>query len=144
MKKLLVTVAMCAGLYFAVFTQAQSVASSHDKNCMVTVPAGWSVDAIFGLANAPDKKNSVTVSNNKSSKTIADLKGILPMVYPGGSFSGETATELWMTGKTPNGMHMLTYHALKGTTGICISEFDYDDPAMAATAKSVLGTLKAK
>lgn len=142
MKKILLLALVCAGLTFCISARAQVTTASHDKNCTLTVPTGWSVDPMFGLANSPDKKSSVTISNNKSSKTIEDIKNLLPMVYPGATITNISASELWMAGKTPNGMHQLIYHAVKGSTGICIAEFDYDSDA--AQAKSVLATLKAK
>jgi hypothetical protein len=122
---------------------AQSDAVSHDKNCRVTVPAGWIVDPVFGLANSPDKKSSVTVSSNKSTKTIAELKQLLPMVYPSATITSSSSTELWMSGKTPNGMQQLVYHAITASFGLCIAEYDFEDNNSAA-ATNVLKTLQAK
>lgn len=145
-KNFVLTLVLACGFFSTVAAGAQRVLYSPDGNCKVTHPSGWIVDAANGNANSTDMRSKVSVDNDTTTKTIGELKANLKYAYPDMKVLSETETELWTmnTVNTPEGDRDDVYRALKTKAGICTADFSYYDQSMAATAKSVVATLKAK
>ena len=120
----------------------QSVVN-HDGNCMVTVPAGWSVETLIGMAKSPDKKISIVVSSPKHGMATMDMvEQMAPTMYQDDKVTKKSPSEFEMEGKSGNGKPNF-YRAVPAGDKICTAEIQYESGTPAA-AKAIIETLKAK
>jgi len=128
-----------AALY-ASAADAKPVKNS-DGNCIVSVPANWSVTT-FGTAESPDKKMSLVVSSPKHGlETIAQVQQMAPEIYKDDKVTKSSATEFEMEGKSTSGKPNV-YRAIPAGAKVCIVEITYENGAT-TDARNTVGTLKA-
>jgi len=142
MRKMVVLLSLLS-LNAIAFAADQAVVN-HDGNCVVSVPAGWTLDGTLGLANSPDKKVSVVVSSPRhGNPTMESIAQMAPMMYPDDKITKQSGSEFEMEGKAGNGKPNV-YRAVPAAGGkICIAEVQYQS-GTAADARAIAQTLKGK
>jgi hypothetical protein len=112
-----------------------------DGNCVLSVPANWTVGTI-GNADSPDKKVSIIVSSPKHGLTsLSQVQQMAPGIYPDDKVTKNSATEFEMEGKSTAGKPNV-YRAVPSGAKVCIAEITYEN-GNTADARNTIGTLKA-
>lgn len=123
--------------------QSGRAVTSHDGSCQVTVPANWTSDLPFGVADAPDKSMGVAVSSPKMSPTLASVKQNAPTLYPNDKVVKDTPTEFQMEGQGMNGKPNV-YRGIQIPGKVCLVEVHYSGDDIDAARKIALTLKSAK
>jgi len=132
--------APCAAVLHA---QAGKAITSHDGSCQVTVPADWTSDLPFGVADAPDKSMGVAVTSPRMSPTLASVKQNAPMLYPNDKVVKDSPAEFQMEGQGMNGKPNV-YRAIQIPGKVCLVEVNYTGDNIDAARKIALTLKSAK
>ena len=120
--------------------QAGKPVTSHNRVCQVTVPASWSVNGMFGIANSADNKVSVAVTSPVHTTSLNDTKQMAPMVYPQDKVIKSTASEFQMEGLSMNNKPNV-YRGIQLTGKVCIVEVIYESGTV-DDARTIAESLK--
>lgn len=120
---------------------ADKVIKSREGNCQISVPADWSVSAIPGFANSPDKQMSVAMSSPKMMDSFSELKKTAQSVYKDDKVTKDSATEFEMEGQSQNGKPNVYRGIPAGGTIFCIVDVTYAG-GKPDVARSIARTLK--
>jgi hypothetical protein len=132
------TLALAAGS--VLFAQAGKPVTSHNGVCQVTVPASWSVNTMFGIANSADNKVSVAVSSPIRTTSLDETKKTAPMVYPNDKVTKSTPAEFQMEGLSMNNKPNV-YRGIQLPGKVCIVEVIYESGTV-ADARAIAESLK--
>lgn len=140
MKKFVLATCLISAALYVMAADTKSV-KNPDGNCVVSVPANWTVGTL-GNASSPDKKMSLVLSSPKHGlETIAQVQQMAPEIYKDDKVTKSSATEFEMEGKSTSGKPNV-YRAILAGAKVCIVEITYENGAT-ADARATVGTLKA-
>lgn len=119
--------AFILGLVSLVSAADKKTVKNSAGNCSISVPADWTVEASFGMANSADKKMSAVVSSPKyGGVTFGNIHQMAPTMYPDDKITKDTSSEFQMEGKSGNGKPNV-YRAVPAGAKACIVEVQYDN-----------------
>ena len=133
----LVAIASCPLL----FAQMGKTVTNHTGVCQVTVPANWTIDGTFGMANSPDKKVSVAVTSPMSNTSLLKTEQSAPRMYPKDKVTKSTPSEFEMEGFSAMNGKPNVYRGIQLPGKICLVEVIYESGTV-ADARKIAETLK--
>jgi len=100
--------------------------TSHDGSCQVTVPATWSVNTMFGIADSADKKANVAVSSPLHTTSFDSLKQTAQMLYTNDKVTKNSSSEFEMEGLSMNNKPNVYRSMPIGPGKFCVVEVIYE------------------
>ena len=116
-----------------------TITSSNGK-CTIAVPTAWKGDK--SIAQSPDKKASVTLSQPKMIDSFDQLKTTAKGIYKDAKVTKDSATEFEMEGKSLSGKPDVYRAITAGDKAFCIAEVIYES-GTADDARTIARTLAA-
>jgi hypothetical protein len=120
--------------------QAGKPVTSHDGSCQVSVPASWTVNGMFGIANSADRTANVAVSSPLRTPSLETTKKNASMLYSNDKVTKNTASEFQMEGLSMNNKPNV-YRGIQLNGKVCIVEVIYESGTL-DDARKIAESLK--